>query len=131
MLGRWWHPFAIVFLVGTAVGLALHTLQLRSPWADLAMGVSAALVVMSLLVLALGFCLVGFAMLTELPSNVRRRLRADRRARGLWEACGYDLRGGHARCPECGQPTGVWYPDGAAAAPAKHDVASSRDLPIR
>jgi uncharacterized paraquat-inducible protein A len=110
MVGRWWHPFVIVFLLGTAVGMLLYTLRLHSPWAELAIGISAALVVMSLLVLTLGFCVVAFTMLIDLPSNIRRSVRAARRSRGLCEACGYDFRGGHARCPECGQPTGIWHP---------------------
>jgi hypothetical protein len=37
-----------------------------------------------------------------------RRRRRDRRRQGLCEACGYDLRGSHGKCPECGKmPTGV------------------------
>jgi hypothetical protein len=32
-----------------------------------------------------------------------RRVRADRFRRGLCLDCGYDLRGGHERCPECGR----------------------------
>jgi len=34
--------------------------------------------------------------------------RRERRSKGLCTECGYDLRGGHVRCPECGHP--IWHP---------------------
>lgn len=38
-------------------------------------------------------------------SERRERIAQERAAAGLCTVCGYDLRGGHDRCPECGHPT--------------------------
>jgi hypothetical protein len=44
----------------------------------------------------------GVALGVELL--IRRRARRSRIAKNLCGQCGYDLRGGHDRCPECGTP---------------------------
>ena len=41
------------------------------------------------------------------PSIFRWRRRRRRLRSGLCPACGYDLRGGHTRCPECGVETAL------------------------
>jgi hypothetical protein len=48
-----------------------------------------------------------------LVRRARRRRRAARLATSICISCGYDLRGGHARCPECG----TIVPAAAGAAP--------------
>lgn len=48
----------------------------------------------------------------------RRRLVVERRrAAGLCLNCGYDLRGGGARCPECGSPSMVGPPQSEIHSP--------------
>lgn len=46
----------------------------------------------------------GVHALLRLPWRWKARRMQRRLALGLCLGCGYDLRGGHARCPECGRP---------------------------
>jgi hypothetical protein len=53
------------------------------------------------------------AVLVFGPLRRRRRHR-----KGLCPACGYDLRGGHKRCPECGEPVTPVLPSPPDSSPA-------------
>jgi hypothetical protein len=46
--------------------------------------------------------IIGLIFFTTYWSVSRKLLRRHRLRSGLCVTCGYDLRGGHSRCPECG-----------------------------
>ena len=48
-----------------------------------------------------GYLILLF-LLAPVPFLRKSKMRTDRARRGLCPNCGYDLRGGHQRCPECG-----------------------------
>jgi hypothetical protein len=97
------------FLASLVSGLTLSFLLLR--WWGGPSSVSAKSIGIFVIAwITYGVCLstwVWFVMpwvraIIDLP---RRKTRQSRAAKGLCRRCGYDLRTGHERCPECGERT--------------------------